>query len=80
MKTYACLFFFYGHGSHIALQTIEAKTMMGIDLLTFPAHTTHRLQLLDVSVFIPFKSYFRDEKATWMGQNPKIEVKRMELT
>jgi hypothetical protein len=52
---------------------------MGIDLLTLPAHTTHRLQPLDVSVFGPFKSYFRDERVAWMTKNPRIEVKREEL-
>ena len=48
------LLIFDGHGSHIALQTVEAANTMGIDLLTLPAHTTHRLQPLDVSVFGPF--------------------------
>ena len=52
---------------------------MGIDLLTLPAHTTHRLQLLEVSVFGPFKSYFGAERAAWMEKNPGIEVKREEL-
>ena len=70
---------FDGHGSHIAFQTVEATNTMGIDLLTLPAHTTHRLQLLEVSVFGPFKSYFGAERAAWMEKNPGIEVKREEL-
>ena len=56
------LLIFYGHGSHIAIQTIEEANMLGIDLLTLPAHTTHMMQPLDVSVFGPFKSYFRFER------------------
>ena len=32
-----------GHGSHMAVQTIEEANKLGIDLLTLPAHTTHRL-------------------------------------
>ena len=73
------LLIFDGHGGHIALQTVEATNTMGIDLLTFPTHTTHKLQRLDVSVFGPFKSYFRVERATWMAKNPRLEVKRAEL-
>ena len=37
------LVIFDGHGIHIALQTVEATNIMGVDLLTFPTHTTHRL-------------------------------------
>ena len=50
-----------GYGSHIVVQTIEEENKLGIDLLTLLAHTTHRLQPLDVSVFGPFKTYFRLE-------------------
>lgn len=68
-----------GHGSHMALQTIEEVNNFGIDLLTLPAHTTHRLQPLDVSVFGLFKNYFRVERASWLVKNPGVEVKRFEL-
>ena len=64
-----------GHGSHMAVQTIEEANNLGINLLTLPAHTTHRLQPLDVSVFSPFKNYFRSEHTAWMAKNPGVEVK-----
>ena len=32
-----------GHGSHMALQTIEEANNFGTDLLTLLTHTTHRL-------------------------------------
>lgn len=53
-----------GHGSHMVVHTIEEANNFGIDLLTFPTHTTHRLQPLDVSMFGPFKNYFRVEQAS----------------
>lgn len=53
---------------------------MGIDLLTLLAHTTHKLQLLDVNVFGSFKCYFRPEQASWMTKNLGVEVKMFELT
>ncbi|KAH9291752.1 hypothetical protein KI387_043059, partial [Taxus chinensis] len=73
------LLIFDGHGSHVALSTIEEARRLGIDLLTLPAHTTHRLQPLDVSVFGPFKAYFRSERMQWMCNNKYQEVKRSDL-
>lgn len=69
----------YGHGSHIVVQTIEEANNLCIDMLTLPAHTTHRFQPLDVSVFGSFKNYFRNERASWMENNLGVEVKRVEL-
>jgi len=52
---------------------------LDIDLLTLPAHTSHKLQPLDVSVFLAFKSYFKSERAAWLARFPNIEIKREEL-
>ena len=48
-----------GHGSHMVVQTIEEANKFVIDLLTLLAHTSHRLQPLNVRVFGPLKNYFR---------------------
>jgi len=48
-------------------------------MLTLPAHTTDRLESLYVSVFSPFKNYFRSHNAAWMENNPGVEVKRFKL-
>ena len=64
-----------GHGSHIAIQTVEEENMFGIDLLTLLSHTTHRIQPLNVSVFGPFKNYFNSKRTTWMTKNLGIELK-----
>jgi len=68
-----------GHGSHIVVQTIEEENNLGINLSTFPAHTAHRFQPLDVSEFSPLKNYLRLELIAWMENNPRFEVKRFEL-
>ena len=73
------LLIFDGHGSHVVVTTIEKARMLGIDLLTLPTHTSHKLQPLDVSVFSPFKTYFKYERAAWMAKYPGIEIKRAEL-
>lgn len=63
----------------MVVQTIGEANNLGIDLLTLLAHTIHRLQPLDVSVFGTFKNYFRAEKASWMEKNLGVEVKMFEL-
>jgi hypothetical protein len=42
----------------------------GIILLSFPTHTTHHLQPLDISVFGPFKKYYFATVDNWMISNP----------
>ncbi|KAH9292571.1 hypothetical protein KI387_042243, partial [Taxus chinensis] len=64
---------------HVALQTVEEANKLGIDLITLPSHTSHKLQPLDISVFSPFKTYFRAERSKWMTENRYAEVKRFEL-
>lgn len=73
------LLIFDGHGSHVAYNTIEEARRLGIDLVTLPAHTSHKLQPLDVSVFSPFKNYFKQQRSKWMSNNPNIEIGREEL-
>jgi len=49
----------------------------GIDLLTFPCHTSHALQPLDVTCFKPFKVTFRAFRDNWtlnhIRKNPRKE-------
>lgn len=47
------------HSSHCSLETINYSRENGIVILSFPPHTSHRLQPLDVSVFGPFKKFCR---------------------
>ena len=63
----------------MVVQTIEEVNNLGTDLLTLPTHSIHILQPLDVSVFIAFKNDFMSERATWMENNPGVQVKSIEL-
>ena len=47
--------FLDGHQSHTTLGLVEEAQDKGIVLYTFPPHTTHLLQPLDVGVFGPLK-------------------------
>ena len=46
-----------GHSSHVSPQLIESANSNNLILFVLPAHTSHLLQPLDVSVFGPFNKY-----------------------
>lgn len=58
------------HESHISVETISLCRQNGIILLSFPPHTTHRMQPLDVGVFGPFKSFLARAQNDWFLNNP----------
>jgi hypothetical protein len=58
-----------GHNSHVTLDVVYKAKANGLDLLTLPSHTSHRLQPLDCSVFHPFKSAFCAYRDAWTLQN-----------
>jgi hypothetical protein len=49
-----------GHGSHVTEAMRTAAVRNNIVLYCLPAHTTHRLQPLDVGVFGPLQRAWRD--------------------
>ncbi|XP_054286972.1 uncharacterized protein LOC129002892 [Macrosteles quadrilineatus] len=62
------------HESHISLNTIDYCRQNGIVLLTFPPHTSHKLQPLDVAVFAPFKSACKAAFNRWISSNPGTHI------
>lgn len=58
------------HESHISLEAINYAKENGIIYLSFPPHTSHRLQPLDVGVFGPFKSKLKIAFNNWHTMNP----------
>lgn len=60
-----------GHASHTKnLEAIIYAKSHNVILLSLPAHTTHKLQPLDVSFFKPLSLYYIDETEKWLRQNP----------
>lgn len=58
------------HNTHATLDLILYCRENGLVLLTFPPHTTHRLQPLDVCVFGPFKTRCKASFNSWMANHP----------
>lgn len=54
------LLIFDGHSSHISIELIELAKANDIHLLCLPAHTSHCLQPLDVSVYKPVKTHWKN--------------------
>ena len=48
-----------GHICHKSLEAVELARTNGVELISFPPHTTHRLQPLDKCHFGPLKEYYR---------------------
>lgn len=51
----------------------------GVDILTLPAHTSHKLQPLDVSVFKTLKTQFRKERDIWQQRTASSQASKTEL-
>lgn len=59
-----------GHASHKTLDAVEFCRSNNIALLSFPPHTTHKLQPLDLSFFGPLKTFYNSACDNWMAVHP----------
>lgn len=59
------------HDSHISYDCLQFASENGITMLTFPPHTTHKLQPLDVSVYGPLKRFYNASCDSWMMSNAR---------
>jgi hypothetical protein len=69
-----------GYNSHVTLDVVYKAKENGLDLLTLPSHTSHRLQPLDCSFFRPFKCAFRGCRDAWTLQNRGRAAQKEDLT
>ena len=57
------------HNSHVTLDVVYKAKQNGLDFLTLPSHTSHRLQPVDCSIFRSFKCAFRGYRDAWTLEN-----------
>lgn len=69
-KEHPCLLILDNHDSHLSIDVINFCKEKGIVMLSFPPHTSHRLQPLDKSVYGPFKKFYFAAVDNWMTNNP----------
>lgn len=48
-------------------------------MLSFPPHTSHKLQLLDLGVYGPFNPYYSIAFNSWMTSNPERTITIKEI-
>ena len=58
------------HESHLTLDMILHAKENNVVILTLPPHCSHRLQPLDVSVFGPFKGFYKVALNNWIINHP----------
>ena len=59
-----------GHVSHKSYEVIEYARANGIEMISFPPHTTHKLQPLNKTYFGPLKQYYGKACDRWMVNHP----------
>lgn len=69
-QTDRILLIFDNHESHISIQAIDKAKENGVVLLTFPPHTSHKLQPLDRTVFGSLKARYNRGLGEWLINNP----------
>lgn len=57
------------HETHLSVQALEKASAAGVAMLTFPPHTSHKLQPLDISVHAPMKTYYNQAVESWLYNN-----------
>lgn len=58
------------HESHKYYPALEYASEHHVTFVSYPPHTTHKLQALDVAVYGPIKKYFEQEINTFQKQHP----------
>ena len=59
-----------GHISHKSLALIDMAREHGVVIITFPPHTTHKLQPLDRVMYGPLKTFYNQECDKWLVNHP----------
>ncbi|MCO5587327.1 hypothetical protein L7F22_041276 [Adiantum nelumboides] len=68
-----------GHRSHVSLEVVAKAHASGIDIITLPAYTSHKLQPLDLLVFKSLKVQFQKERDIWQQRAASRQASKFEL-
>lgn len=64
------LLLYDNHESHLSINVLNIAKENGVTIVTFPPHTTNKLQPLDVGVFKPFSLAYNAAVDGWLMQHP----------
>lgn len=57
------------HETHLSPEALDKASNNGLVMITFPPHTSHKLQPLDISVYGPLKCYYNQAVEAWLLNN-----------
>jgi hypothetical protein len=57
------------HETHLSPEALDKASDAGIVMVTYPPHTSHRLQPLDLTVYGPLKTYYNQAVEAWLLNN-----------
>lgn len=63
------ILFLDNHTTHLSVESVEYASRVGIIMVTFPPHTSHKLQPLDLTVFGPLKTFYNQSVDAWLMNN-----------
>uniref|UniRef100_UPI00358F367E uncharacterized protein n=1 Tax=Myxine glutinosa TaxID=7769 RepID=UPI00358F367E len=66
--------FMDNHESHLGIDVIDIAREKGLSIITFPSHTSHKLQPLDVTVYGPLKTHYKKAVIEWNLSHPGIRI------
>ena len=75
--TFPIIVFMDGHSSHMNVSVSEFCQNNGIILHCFPAHASHLMQPLDVSVYGPLKTYWNEALKDFSNQFPNMAMTKV---
>ena len=73
------LLIFDNHESHLSIKALDLAKNNGVTILTMPPHSSHKMQPLDISVFVPFKIYYIDAVKSWLLNHPGVPITIYEI-
>ena len=74
------LLIFDGHDSHISLDVVEMAEAHKIYLLQMPSHSSHRLQMLDLTCFGPLHNHLGKAMHAYRVLHPREPLTRANLS
>lgn len=72
------LLLFDGLKAHLMSDITQELNQNGIHIVCLPPHSSHLLQILDVSIFGPMKTFYRNSKTQFFKEDSRKMARKVE--
>ncbi|XP_072380516.1 uncharacterized protein [Diabrotica undecimpunctata] len=80
LKQNPSLLLYDNHESHLSIQVVNIAKENGVTIVTYPPHSTNKLQPVDVGIFKPVSLAFIAAIDSWLMHHPGKPVTIYEVT